>query len=267
MPPSLPHVRFDASTAHGAAYRMAPAADFSAPSNGVNEQSWRSPFGQLQASEDALRAGARDTERYRIAQQIHDDLGGILTGLKACISVALERATRAGVVPEPLLLEASALADMAFATVRTIVSNLRPPIFEQMDLWEALEWRVAGLSRRTDIQVDYFFDAALLSIGLGEERALILFRVICEALTNVEKHAHAGRALVRLFARDGAVTVVILDDGIGMNEESRGRGPTLGIVGMRQRAQECGGELAVTSGPTGGTMVRLSVPLARGNGG
>lgn len=215
----------------------------------------------------ALDEGVRESERHRMAQQIHDDLGGILTGLKACISVALERRSRAGADPDPLLVDASVLADLAFATVRKIGVNLRPTILEEMDLWEALEWQVAGLCRRTDVKLDYFVDAALLPLALGEERAMLVFRVVCEALTNVEKHARASRVSLRLFAQHGTLTVLVRDDGVGMRHPAGPFSSTFGIAGMKQRAQEIGGHVAVSSGAGRGTMVRLVVPLARAGGG
>jgi two-component system sensor histidine kinase UhpB len=223
---------------------------------------WRdvSPIGS------ALDEGVREHERYRMAQQIHDDLGGILTGLKACISVALERRSRAGVDPDPLLLDASMLADLAFATVRKIGANLRPTILEEMDLWEALEWQVAGLCRRTDIDFDYFVDAALMLMPLGDERAMLVFRVICEALTNIERHARASKVSLRLFAEHGMLTVLVRDNGVGMRQPAGPFRSTFGIAGMQQRAQDVGGEVAVSSGAGGGTTVRLAVPLARGGG-
>lgn len=214
----------------------------------------------------ALDEGVRESERHRMAQQIHDDLGGILTGLKACISVALERRSRAGADPDPLLLDASVLADLAFATVRKIGVNLRPTILEEMDLWEALEWQVAGLCRRTDVKLDYFVDAALLSLALGEERAMLVFRVVCEALTNVEKHARASRVSLRLFAEHATLTVLVRDNGVGMRHPAGPSCSTFGIAGMKQRAQDIGGHVAVSSGAGCGTMVRLVVPLARAGG-
>lgn len=214
----------------------------------------------------ALDEGVRESERLRMAQQIHDDLGGILTGLKACISVALERRSRAGAEPDPLLLDASVLADLAFATVRKIGANLRPMILEEMDLWEALEWQVAGLCRRTEVTLDYFVDAELLSLALGEERAMLVFRVVCEALTNVEKHACASRVSLRLFAAHATLTVLVSDNGIGMRQPAGPFRSTFGIAGMKQRAQEIGGDVAVCSGAACGTMVRLVVPLARAGG-
>jgi two-component system sensor histidine kinase UhpB len=288
MMSSLPLVRFDPPINRSAGQNAFPAR-YATAFPGFNASSWRvrcsrSQVGSLTArrnrddsysshSKNPCRNAAEvqgkgaDLERDRIAQQIHDDLGGILTGLKACISVAVERRSQSGFVPDPLLADASALADLAFSTVRKIAYNLQPIILEQMDLWDALECQVAQLARRTGIQFSYFIDASLVWIPTNEELRLIVFRVICEALTNIEKHANASRVSMRVFAEDGSVIVNVVDDGIGFHHDARQRLATLGIPGMKKRALAFGGHLALSSAPGGGTTVRLSLPLARSNGG
>jgi two-component system sensor histidine kinase UhpB len=247
-------------------YSHLPVGSFAPPSNRNGSDSRHSKR-NLCRNETEIQGNGADLERERIAQQIHDDLGGILTGLKACISVAVERRSQSGFVPDPLLADASALADLAFSTVRKIAYDLQPVILEQMDLWDALECQVAQLARRTGIQFAYFIDASLIWIPTNQELRLIIFRVICEALTNIEKHANASRVSTRVFAEGGYLTVEVADDGIGFHHGARQRPATLGIPGMKKRALAFGGELAVSSVPGGGTTVRLSLPLARSNGG
>lgn len=201
-------------------------------------------------------------ERDRIAQQIHDDLGGILTGLHACICVAMERGAQPCLLPDPLLADASALASLALSTVRTIAHSLRPIILEQMDLWDAVEWLGTQLARRNSIQFDYYIDASLFCIPVSDDLRLIVFRAISEALTNIEKHAYASRVSIRVFAEGAWLAVNVEDNGIGTHDGPRRSDRTLGIFGMKKRAVEFGGHLALTSRPKGGTMVRLSLPLA-----
>jgi two-component system sensor histidine kinase UhpB len=282
---SPPRVRFDLPITHSAGRSAFPARQATA-FPGFNASSCRARCSRLQAGSfsapgnrdgsyssharnryrEAQGEGA-DLERDRIAQQIHDDLGGILTGLKACISVAVERRSQSGFVPDPLLADASALADLAFSTVRKIAYSLQPIILEQMDLWDALECQLAHLARRTGIQFAYFIDASLVWIPTSEELRHVVFRVICEALTNIEKHANASRVSIRVFAEGGSITVVVVDDGIGMGHDARQPVATLGISGMKKRALEFGGDVSLSSGPSGGTTLRLSLPLARSNGG
>jgi two-component system sensor histidine kinase UhpB len=213
-----------------------------------------------------IQAGAGKNERNRIAQQIHDDLGGVLTGLKACISVSIDRASRTGMEADPLLVEAAALADMAFQAARRIASDLRPVVLEQMGVWEALEWQVAALTARTNIGVDYFADARLTLAPFGDERGLLVFRIVCEALCNVEKHAQASKASLRLFETDSSLVVTVSDNGVGMDPNLLHGGATRGISGMKERAREAGGEVTVCSERGMGTTVRLAVPIERSDG-
>ncbi|MES2759873.1 MAG: ATP-binding protein [Pseudomonadota bacterium] len=210
---------------------------------------------------DAAEAAVRTGERRQIAQQIHDDLGGILTGLKACISVLMDRAARVDAVPDPLLVDASALAGLAFDTVRNIAVSLRPPMLEKMDIWAALESRVAQLARRTGIHVDCAIDPALTSMNLGEARGIVILRMVCEALTNIEKHSAASRVSVRLFESGGALTVTVKDNGIGLRQCGSANGMTLGISGMMEQAQDVGGVLVLTTDRAVGTMLQLTMPL------
>jgi two-component system sensor histidine kinase UhpB len=217
-------------------------------------------------AEDARFAAVREDERQQIAQQIHDDLGGVLTGLKACISVVMDRATRAGAAPDPLLVDAAALADLAFQTVRKIAMNLSPPMLEQMTIWTALECQVTRLSRRTGIDIDFSIDPNLASIALGEARMTAVFRLICEALTNIEKHSQASRGSVRVAATGRSLSVTVSDNGIGLRQGAYRSGMTLGISGMSEQAKRFGGELVLTTDCDGGTVVQLAMPLGLDDG-
>jgi two-component system sensor histidine kinase UhpB len=216
--------------------------------------------------DSAIQAGAANNERHRIAQQIHDDLGGVLMGLKACISVLIDRGSRQGIAPDPLLADASVLADMAFRAARKIAVTLRPVVLEQMGVWEALEWLVATLTTRTNIGVDYYVDAELALVPFGDKRGLLVFRIVSEALCNVEKHAQASKVSLRLFETNSSLIVTVSDNGIGMDPNVLRSATTLGILGMKERAREAGGEVTVCSERGTGTMVRLAVPIERSDG-
>ncbi|MDQ2988204.1 MAG: histidine kinase, partial [Pseudomonadota bacterium] len=117
-----------------------------------------------------------EAERARIAQEIHDELGGLLTGLKACIAVAIERAARAGLPANPLLDEAALLAGAAFEAVRRIAANLHPAVIDLVGLWAALASQMGALARRSDMGCECLVDSGLVTIDLGRERELAVFR-------------------------------------------------------------------------------------------
>ena len=259
-----------ASRAANQAVRTAPAA-VCLPAAPVCEAPLREPwaasrarvemrasgFGTRRRSDAALQEGVKKREQHRIRQQLHDDLGGVLTGLKACIAVAIERAACAGATTDPLLADASLLAEVAFDTVRKIATDLRPAVLEQMGLWRALKCNASMLARRSAIRCDIQVAASLTSRALGYERELTIFRIVCEALTNVERHARASNVQVCAFESGGSLIVTVADNGIGFKTAG---GATLGVAGMKERASDAGGTLTVWSGGTG-TLLRLMLPF------
>ncbi len=118
----------------------------------------------LRESQDALRKLAahqetiKEGERKRIAQEIHDELGGLLTGIRAHIAVAIERAEQAGQGPDPLLVDAAALAKDAIETVRKVITDLRPSVLDQLGVWAALEWYAEQSAMRSGIDCDVVID-------------------------------------------------------------------------------------------------------------
>lgn len=207
----------------------------------------------------------QEAERERIAQDIHDELGGVLTGLKACISVAIERAARAGLPADPLLNDASALAGAAFEAVRRIATNLHPAILDRHGLWEALASQVIALARRSDLCCECLVDRRLAAIELGRERELAIFRIAQEALANVERHAGASAMSLRAVRSGRLLCMTVADDGIGIGQGRQRAGASLGIRGMMQRALACDGTLTVRSYGAG-TVLRLSMPLGECDG-
>lgn len=199
-----------------------------------------------------------EVERARIAQEIHDELGGVLTGLKACISVAIERAARAGLPANPLLDDAAVLAGAAFDAVRRIATNLHPAVIDMVGLWAALASQVSALARRSDMCCECLVDSGLAAIDLGRERELAVFRIVQESLANVERHARASAVSLRAVRRGRWLCVTVADDGIGI--APRRPAVSLGIRGMTQRALACGGTLSVNSYGAG-TVLCLAMPV------
>ena len=206
----------------------------------------------------------QEAERARIAQDIHDELGGVLTGLKACISVVIERAARAGLPADPLLGDAAALAGAAFDAVRRIAANLHPAILDRHGLWEALASQVSALARRSDMCCECLVDSGLATTGLGRERELAVFRIVQEALTNVERHAGASAVSLRAVRSGRLLCMSVADDGVGIGPQRALA--SLGIRGMMQRALACNGALTVCSYGAG-TVLRLTMPLGECDGG
>lgn len=220
----------------------------------------------LVQSQDALRRLAahqeriRENERQRIAREVHDELGGLLTGIKAYLSVLEERSHRAGAVPDPLLGDAAALTQDAIDTVRRVITDLRPSVLDQLGIWSALEWHVSQLGQRTGLRASCRIDPDAAALALDPDRSTMLFRIAQEALTNVQRHARASAVELCVGLHEGRLQLTVTDNGRGMPAGPAQR-QSWGILGMQERSRSFGGALALSPRPGGGTVVALSLPV------
>jgi signal transduction histidine kinase len=152
------------------------------------------------------------------------------------------------------------LVDSAVATTRRIVTDLRPSILDDLGLPAALRWQAAEFAKHTGARVQVDAPEALDPIDRAV--ALALFRIFQETLTNIARHAKANLVDVKLSANDGALVLQIRDDGVGVTEQDLRKPTSLGIRGMRERAQQLGGDLSVSAAPGSGTTVIISIPVA-----
>jgi signal transduction histidine kinase len=149
--------------------------------------------------------------------------------------------------------------------VRGLALDLRPPMLDDLGLVAALRWYLDRQARRVGYEARFRADPE--EIPLGPAAAIIAYRVAQEALTNVARHAHARRVLVRLRVREGILHLVVGDDGVGFDPEGTlrrgGQDEGMGLLGMRERAALCGGRVDVRSSPGRRTRVYLRLPLGR----
>jgi two-component system sensor histidine kinase UhpB len=226
----------------------------------------------LRRSQEELRRLAahqeriKEEERKRIAQEIHDELGGLLTGIRAYILVAQERALAAGSMPEPLLADTADLVQTAIETVRRVITDLRPSVLDQLGVWAALEWYAGQVALRAGLHCTCEIDPRAAALELDAERSTMLFRIVQEALTNVVRHAGASAARVEARREADALCVTVSDNGQGIAAEGLLRRESWGILGMHERSRSFGGELAI-SGGAGGTVLTLRLPLQEDNHG
>lgn len=203
----------------------------------------------------------KEEERKRIAQEIHDELGGLLAGIKAYVSVYLERSARAGQSPDPLLTDAVTLADTGFQAVRRVISDLRPSVLDQLGVWAALEWYSGQIEKRSKLQCLCTIDETAAAIEPGPQSAIMLFRIVQEALTNAVRHARASKVSVRVGTRNESLIVTVQDDGSGIDPDRQANRESWGITGMGERARYFGGEVTISGEAGKGTCVTLLMPL------
>jgi signal transduction histidine kinase len=219
------------------------------------------PLNEALRQLSARAEAAREDERARIARELHDELGQLLTGLKIDITWLAHELTRDPERPTNDVvnkLQAMAgLVELSMKTIQQIASRLRPAVLDHFGLVEALHWEAGTFEQRTGIRCRV---TARTAASIAPERATGVFRIFQEALTNVARHAHAGA--VRISVRDTKRDLVldIRDNGRGITEAEAHAPQSTGLLGMRERARLLGGELTVTGTRGRGTRVGLRVP-------
>ena len=222
---------------------------------------------QLRESRQQLRALAarlqkvREEERTGIAREIHDELGQALTGLKLDIAWMKQRLPR----DHEVLAQCASIIhriDGTLSAVRRIATELRPSVLDQLGLAAAIEWQGQEFAGRTGIEVvmEVCPDGASIPDDLGSSA----FRILQESLTNVARHAKAARVTIRLEQTPALLMLEVTDDGVGIQPVRLTGSSSLGLIGMRERAEACGGELSIVGQPGRGTTVSLRVPLTPG---
>jgi signal transduction histidine kinase len=214
----------------------------------------------LRASRAELRAltahleNVRESERSRVAREIHDELGQALTALK----MDLARAARGDSGVDSAQLPAA--IDEMIGTVRRISSELRPPLLDDLGLAAALKWQLATFQERTRVACRFRGKGELEEDAVDPERATAVFRIFQEIMTNIARHANATRVHVTLNRSDSSIRLVVRDNGRGI-QESSGRSSRLGILGMKERAAAFGGVVRIAGTPLKGTTVHVRIPL------
>lgn len=227
---------------------------------------------ELKESHERLREvsshvmAAREHERIRIAQEIHDDLGGNLTAIK----IDLDWLSRHIGEDDAVLLEKiqtiDGLVDRTIDSIRRMSRDLRPGIMD-FGIVAAIEWEAGEFSKRLGIPCEV--NCAQEDVELDQDSAVAVFRIFQEALTNIAKHGRASQVWVRLDAGEAedasgyALELEVRDNGRGIAEPDKAKLNSFGIRGMTERAGLLDGKLTVSGAPGEGTTVRLSIPLAR----
>ncbi len=207
---------------------------------------------------------AQEEERQRIARELHDDTGQVLTLL--LIRLKLLEAQPGAETLHEQIAELRGLIAGAIDQVRQLALNLRPPSLDQLGLVPSLRQLVATYSANTGIPVR--LEVPREPVRLSPERTIAVYRVAQEALTNAAKHAAARCVTMDVRLRAGRLEIVVRDDGRGFDitraarrDGSAGGGPGVGLFGMEERARLAGGTLRLSSAPGRGTEVSLNVPL------
>jgi signal transduction histidine kinase len=200
---------------------------------------------------------AREDERSRLARDLHDELGALLTSAK--LDAARIKSRLAGTAPEALerLSHLVETLNSGIAMKRRIIEDLRPSALSNLGLVAALEILTREFAEQSGIKVHH----ALEPVPLEADAELVVYRLVQEAITNITKYAKAKQVWVGLATQAGQVQVSVRDDGVGFDTSAQ-PGSAHGLMGMRFRVEAEGGTLALQSAPGEGTLIRVSLPAA-----
>jgi two-component system sensor histidine kinase UhpB len=199
---------------------------------------------------------AQEAERKRIAAELHDEVGQIMTGVllllgKVASEVPADR--------RELLAEAQEATRRSVDEVRRIAQELRPELLEHLGLASALKALATSITERAGLEFEKDFARKLPPLEPDVE--LAVYRVAQESLTNVARHAQASRVWLSLRPGRDSVVLRVVDDGRGLNGQAAGGSG--GLRGMRERAMLVGAALAIERAETGGVEIRLEAPAAK----
>jgi PAS domain S-box-containing protein len=221
---------------------------------------------KLQESERSLRdlslhlLRTQDEERRRIGREIHDSLGQYLSVLKMKLDSMSQGSPQE-------IGECSSLVEECVKEVRTISYLLYPPMLEEMGLKSAIPWYLDGFTKRSGIETN--FSASTEFGRISRDAELVLFRVLQESLTNVQRHSGSKTVDIGILQSKGTVTLHVQDHGKGMPPAVIEQGSQdwmgslgVGLRGMSERVRQIGGDLEISSSETG-TEIRATVPLTK----
>lgn len=204
----------------------------------------------------------READRTRISRELHDQLGQALTGLKMDLRWVESRLElREDRALNPLtdrLVETQEQVDDLIGTVQRIATDLRPDALDSLGLPEALKEEAERFVLRTGVSCQV--EVAELPEETTPEVATAAFRIFQEALTNIARHARASEVEVGCTTAGGNLELVIADNGQGIPAGVALDATSLGLLGMRERAEILGGRVRVTGGESGGTRVVATLP-------
>jgi PAS domain S-box-containing protein len=210
----------------------------------------------------AQASAIREQEKTRVARELHDELAQSLTALKMDTIWLRDHAGTAGADVQAKLAGMLAMLDASVAATRRIAADLRPLVLDDLGLVAAIEWLTQNFTQRHGVACALDMDEDL---ELHEPYATAVFRIVQESLVNVAKHAGASQVQVQVVRAGGEVTLRVADDGAGFETVTPRKAGSLGLAGLRERAQLLKGTVSITSAPGQGTVVQAHIPVQEGH--
>lgn len=205
----------------------------------------------------------READRTTLARELHDELGQLLTAIRMDADRLLTLRRRGSVISDADLVsrlgEIKQIAGDAIKAVQRICHDLRPPTLAEPGLVSTVRAAADAFESRTGIRCHALLPQQ--EPRLDAESCRVLSRALHEALTNIARHAHASEVRLALREEPGMLELEIADNGRGLPPGALSAPGSIGLFGLRERAQGLGGETIIGTAPGGGTLVALRVPL------
>ncbi len=229
------------------------------------EAALQEAYDQLQAVTRRLTE-AEEGERKRIARELHDEFGQVLTGLKLDLAWISRRLCEPNGSMDVSSMRSRAASmsksvDGLIESVRATAASLRPSILDDLGPLAAIEWLVTSFRERTGLPCALAIDPSIRDEAMGSELASTLFRSTQELLTNVMRHAGASNVSVELTKGEGHVHLMVRDNGRGVHQQEWENGQSLGLRGISERVKLIGGTITIVGSPDKGTDVSLFFPV------
>lgn len=202
----------------------------------------------------------REQERTRVAREVHDDLGQILTALKIDISAIAKMLPPGEQAQDKLVQSTMERIGTAIKTVQRICTELRPSILTHLGLEAAIKWEAKEFTKRTGIKCEVNIPSKN-QLVTNPDLSTALFRIFQEALTNVARHSKAKNVMVSLLRQNRTIRFEVEDNGKGIIESDISSPTALGILGMQERARCFGGDLMIAGHVRKGTHLVVNIPL------
>jgi signal transduction histidine kinase len=193
-----------------------------------------------------------------LSRELHDQVGQTMTALGILLGSIEDLRTRDEDAFRRRLEDLKRLNADAMRNIRDLAMGLRPSMLDDIGLEAALQWQGRQFSRHTQVPCEVKVEGAL--DVLTDAHRTCIYRVVQEALTNCARHAKASHVLVSVSADEISLNLIVRDDGIGFDSDSKSRGG-IGLLGMRERVQALDGNLDISSSSRTGTTVYVQIPI------
>ena len=220
--------------------------------------------GELKDSQKQLRDlsshlhSVREDERARIALEIHDNLGQLLTVLKMDLYWLNKKIPGENKHLHDKVNSMVELTNETISSVKNLTKELRPPLLE-LGISSAIENHAKEFQNHTGIACSVVFDPE--NVSLNKDLSLVIFRIFQELLTNVARHAKATSVKVGLVNSGGILELKVMDNGVGISKKELNGSQSLGLVGIQERIRQWKGNVDIRGIPNMGTSVTLNIPI------